>query len=141
MELQGKIFLELPSASGVSKLGNEWYKRTFVLETVDKYQRKAAFDVFNDTARGLQIKAGDLVTAHIDIESREYNGRWYTNVTAYKVEPVNEPQMPAQETMPTHEPEPLLPVSQPQSPQSPQSPQPPQPPQSNESDTDLPFGL
>lgn len=40
MEIKGKVILALPEQSGVSKNGNSWKKREYVLETFDNYPKK-----------------------------------------------------------------------------------------------------
>jgi hypothetical protein len=39
---------------------------------------------------------GTILNVHFEIESREFNGKWYTNLTALKVEIVGENQQPQQ---------------------------------------------
>ena len=50
MEIKGKIIVALPEMSGVSKSGNNWKKREYVLETQETYPRKVHFDFFGDRA-------------------------------------------------------------------------------------------
>jgi len=88
MEIQGKIILALPEVSGVSKSGNSWKKREYVLETHDTYPRKVFFNFFGERADQYPLNAGDEVTVSFDLESREFNGRWYTDVRAWKAEKV-----------------------------------------------------
>lgn len=85
MELTGKIILVLPPQSGVSKQGNAWQKQEYVLETLSSYPDKVKFDLFGDLVDKYQMLVGDTVTLDISIESREYNGRWYTDVHAHHV--------------------------------------------------------
>lgn len=87
MEIQGKIIAALPEVTGISKTtGNPWKKRDYVLETHDQYPRKVAFDLFGDKVDQYPLEVGEEVVVSFDIESREYNGRWYTNLRAWKVE-------------------------------------------------------
>ena len=86
MEIQGRIILALPEVSGVSKSGNSWKKREYVLETHDTYPKKVFFNFFGDRADQYPLNAGDEVTVSFDLESREFNGRWYTDVRAWKAE-------------------------------------------------------
>lgn len=83
MEIKGKITAILPLQTGTGK-SSEWKKQTAVLETSGDYPKKVAFDCFGDKIKPLKI--GDMVTVSFDIESREFNGKWYTNVNAWKVE-------------------------------------------------------
>lgn len=86
MEITGKIIQVLPEQSGVSKAGNPWKKRGYVLETIEQYPRKVFFIFFGDRADQYPLKEGDVKTISFDLESREYNERWYTDVRAWKAE-------------------------------------------------------
>lgn len=86
MELKGKIIQVLPQQSGVSKSGNAWKKQEYVLETLDSYPKKVKFDFFGDKVDQFPLEIGNTVTISYDIESREFNGRWYTEIHAYKAE-------------------------------------------------------
>ena len=87
MEITGKIIQKLEPVSGTSKAGNAWNKQEYVLETLDAYPRKVFFNFFGDRANQYPMEVGQLVTVSFDLESREFNGRWYTDVRAWKSEP------------------------------------------------------
>lgn len=97
MEIKGKIINVLPEISGVSKSGNSWKKREYVLETMDNFPKKVHFDLFGERADQYPLTAGEVVTLSFDIESREYNGRWYTSIRGWKVDKENA-AAPAQTT-------------------------------------------
>lgn len=86
MEVKGKIIAVLPERTGVSKAGNSWKTREYVLETIENYPRKVHFDFFGDKADQFPLNVGDVITLSFDIESREYNGRWYTSIRGWKAE-------------------------------------------------------
>ena len=87
MEIIGKIIAVLPPQSGVSQAGNAWKKQEYVLETEETYPKKVHFDFFGDRADQFNwIKIGDRIRLSFDIESREYNGRWYTSIRGWKAE-------------------------------------------------------
>ncbi|MDL2282805.1 DUF3127 domain-containing protein [Parabacteroides sp. OttesenSCG-928-G06] len=87
MEITGKIIAVLPEVGGVSKAGNEWKKQEYVLETQEQYPKKVCFQIFGaDRIAQANIQAGETVTVSFDIDSREYQGRWFTNINAWKVE-------------------------------------------------------
>lgn len=86
MEIKGKIILALPEMSGTSKAGNAWKKREYVLETQETYPRKVHFDFFGERADQYPLNVGDVVTLSFDIDSREYNGRWFTSIRGWKAE-------------------------------------------------------
>lgn len=87
MEITGKIILALPEMSGTSKAGNAWKKREYVLETQETYPRKVHFDFFGERADQYPLNVGDVIKLSFDIESREYNGRWFTSIRGWKSEP------------------------------------------------------
>ena len=84
MEIKGKIIEILPEKSGQSANG-EWRKQEYVLETQSNYPKKICFMAWGDKIGEFDLKQGDNVEVSIDLESREYNGRWYTDVKAWKV--------------------------------------------------------
>ena len=87
MEITGKLIQKLPVQSGVSSAGNNWSKAEFVIETIEQYPKKVCANLWGDRARALdQFQEGNLITVSFDLESREFNGRWYTDVKARKVE-------------------------------------------------------
>lgn len=92
--VDGIITNILPVQTGVGKSsGKEWHKQTAVLQTSEQYPKSIAFDMFNDRIIPLQV--GQAVHVQIAIESREYQGRWFTNVNAVSVEqaaPMGAPQ-------------------------------------------------
>ena len=86
MEPIGKIIQILPLQEGVSKAGNPWKKQEYILETLGtQYPRKVCFNLFGDNVDKFPMQVGQDVTVSIDIESREFNGRWYTDVRAWNV--------------------------------------------------------
>lgn len=88
MEITGKLIQKLPVQSGQRNDGTSWSKAEFVFETIDQYPKKICANLWGDRARALdQFQEGSLITVSFDLESREYNGRWYTDVKAWKVDP------------------------------------------------------
>lgn len=85
MELTGKIIEVLPEKSGTSARG-PWRKQEYVIEIPGDYPKKVCFMVWGDKIDELKIGDGEELTVHVDLESREYNGRWYTDVKAWRVE-------------------------------------------------------
>lgn len=90
MEIIGKIIVALPEMSGTSKMGNPWKKREYVLETIESFPKKVHFDFFGEKADQFPLNLGDTIKLSFDIESREYNGRWYTSIRGWKAEPATE---------------------------------------------------
>lgn len=89
MEAIGKIIQKLPAQSGVSKTGNSWSKQEYVLETQEAYPKKIFFSFFGDRANQFPLEVGQTVRLSFDIDSHEYNGRWFTNINGWKAEPVD----------------------------------------------------
>ena len=88
MEISGKIIAVLPQATGQGKNGM-WRSQDYVLETStsgEQYPRKVCFNLFNDKIDKYPLAIDDVVRVSFDIESREYNGRWYTSIKAWKIE-------------------------------------------------------
>ena len=88
MELSGKIIQLLPEKSGESARG-PWRKQEYILETESQYPKQVCFMAWSDKIDEFAIKKGENLVVSIDIESREYNGRWYTDVKAWKVARTN----------------------------------------------------
>ena len=84
MEITGKIIELLTEKSGQSANG-QWRKQEYVLQTEAEYPKKVCFMVWGDKIDQVNIKQGESLTVAVDLESREYNGRWYTDVKAWKV--------------------------------------------------------
>lgn len=87
MEITGKIIVKLPLQSGTAKAtGNPWTKQEYVLETIESYPKKVHFDFFGEKANQFPLEVGQVIKLSFDIESREYNGRWYTSIRGWKSE-------------------------------------------------------
>ena len=85
MEIVGKVEQILPLASGTGKNG-EWKKQDFILTTPGQYPKKICITLWGDKIDEARITVGEEIKAMIDVESREYNGKWYTDVKAWKIE-------------------------------------------------------
>ena len=87
MELSGKVIAVLEPRGGVSKTGNAWKVQEYVIETHDQYPRKMCFDVFGeDKINQFNIQVGEELTVHFDIDAREWQGRWFNSIRAWKVD-------------------------------------------------------
>lgn len=88
LEITGKLIAKLDMQSGTSKTGNNWQKQEFVIETLDQYPQKVCSNLWGDKTNQLnQFNIGDLVKVSFDLNSREFNGKWYTDVRAWRIEP------------------------------------------------------
>ena len=85
MEVSGKVINLAEIQTGTSAKG-DWTKQDFVIETEGDYPKKICINSFNNKVDLSAWKIGDVVTVSVNIESREYNGKWYTNVSAWKID-------------------------------------------------------
>ncbi|MGK7394212.1 MAG: DUF3127 domain-containing protein [Candidatus Cyclobacteriaceae bacterium M3_2C_046] len=85
MDISGKIVQILDLQTGKGRNG-EWKKQDFILETEDQFPKKICITLWQDKIDQFALQAGQKVKAFIDIESREFNGKWYTNVKAWNIE-------------------------------------------------------
>lgn len=84
MEITGRIIQILELTSGEGKNGT-WKKQSFILETEGQYPKKVCITLFGEKIEKNPITAGETITASIEVESREFNGRWYTDIKAWRI--------------------------------------------------------
>jgi len=89
MQITAKLVQLLPLQTGVSKNG-EWKKQDIIVETDGQYPKKICVAIWGDKIQSAQLKTGNKLTIDFDLESREFNGRWYTDVKAWKIETAND---------------------------------------------------
>lgn len=94
MELTGKVIAVLPANSGVSaRTGNPWMSQEYVIETHDQYPKKMCFRIFGeDRIKQFNIQSGEELTVSFDVDAHEYNGRWFNQISAWKVDRVSAQQ-------------------------------------------------
>ena len=87
MEITGKIIAVLPAQGGVSqRTGNPWNSQDYVIETHDQYPKRCCFRVFGEEKiNQFNIQLGEEMTVSFDIDSHEYQGRWFNDVRAWAV--------------------------------------------------------
>ncbi|MBO9657585.1 MAG: DUF3127 domain-containing protein [Chitinophagaceae bacterium] len=85
MELTAKLVQLLPLQTGNGKNG-EWKKQDIIVETSGQYPKKVCISIWGDKINTGVLQIGRSLNISFDVESREYNGRWYTDVKAWKVE-------------------------------------------------------
>lgn len=101
MEIKGKVVANLGVQNGTSKAGKNWAKATVVIEYGDQYPKKVALDNMKNADSFGALPVGTEGTFHIEVESREFNGRWYTSVNCWKWEATQ--QAPAQPSQPVQQ--------------------------------------
>jgi hypothetical protein len=84
MQLTANLVQILPVETGMGRNG-EWKKQSIILETDGQYPKKVCITAWGDKINAAQLQLGKRLTVDFDLESREYNGRWYTDVKAWKV--------------------------------------------------------
>ncbi len=82
-----KLDAVLAPKSGVSAKGSSWVAQEFIVETKEKYPKKIAMSLFGEEKVKLleNCLIGDELTVDFDIESKEYNGRWFTQCNAWRL--------------------------------------------------------
>lgn len=92
MEIHGVIIQKQEEpTTGVSKAGNEWKKQSIVVNTGGDYPQLLQVDFINDKCDQLnEFNTDSEVTVAINLKGREYNGKYYTNITGWKVSKYNE---------------------------------------------------
>jgi hypothetical protein len=85
MQLTAKLIQLLPIQTGSGKNG-EWKKQDIILETEGQYPKKICVSIWGDKINESQLIIGNNLKIEFDIESKEFNGRWYTDVKAWKIE-------------------------------------------------------
>ena len=85
MQLTGKLLQLLPLQTGAGKNG-EWKKQDIIVETAGQYPKKVCISIWGDKIDANKLRVGNILKLDFEIESREYNSRWYTDVKAWRVE-------------------------------------------------------
>lgn len=89
MELSGKIFKVLPKETGEGKNGS-WTKQSIVIETPhERYPKKVCVALWGDIVNNNTFVEGADISVEFDVESREYMGKWYTDVKAWRINKTN----------------------------------------------------
>ena len=86
LEISGKVFKVLTEQTGQGKNGN-WVKQDFVIETEEQYPKKVSFSAWGDKVDVVRkFRNGDRVKVAFNVESREFNERWYTDLKPWKID-------------------------------------------------------
>ena len=107
LAITGKLVKVLEVESGTSKAGKEWKKQSFVIDTGAQFNPEVCFSLFGeDKITMLQdINPGEEIEVSFNLSSREYNGRYYHNIDAWRInkaaaavvaEPTNESPFPSE---------------------------------------------
>ena len=86
MDISGKITKFLKEQTGNGRNGT-WVKLEFIIETNEQYPKSVCIAAWGDKVDEIRrFNPGDQVKLSVNIESREYNERWYTDVKVWKIE-------------------------------------------------------
>lgn len=83
MQFKARVIDRLPMQSGTSRSGNDWSKATLIVETITQYPKKVAISNMKRAAEFNSLPNGTVATFDVEMESREFNSRWYTDVTCW----------------------------------------------------------
>lgn len=102
MEIQGKVIAILEPQRFVSqKNGNEYVTTVFVIETQGQYPKKVAMKVMGeDKFKQMGIVMGGTYNVSFDVESREWQGKWFTECQAWRTQRVDGTQEQTQQSAP-----------------------------------------
>ena len=94
--MSGRVVVKLEPKSGQGKNGI-WRSQDFVIEeTTGNYPKKGVFNVYGDKVDLIaNLKVGDSVTVHFNIDASEWNGKWFPKLGAWKIENGGVGQQPA----------------------------------------------
>ena len=93
MEIKGTVILKTGLETGTTKTGNSYKKQFILIETQETYPKKVYIQFWGDKTDALSnVYVGAIVTVSISIESREFNGKYYTDVSGWKVNMESAPQ-------------------------------------------------
>ena len=108
MEIQGKVVRLGNLTEGTSARG-AWRKQELIIETIEQYPKQVCLICWGDrVAEAQNFAQGQIITAHINIESREFNGKWYTDIKPWKFEMEEaEQQQDIYQQQETYQPQPM----------------------------------
>lgn len=84
MDISGKVIKILPLQSGEGKNGR-WQKQEFVIEVPGQFPKKVCLSLWGEKVTQFPLTEGQQLTLSFDLESREFNNRWYTEARVWKV--------------------------------------------------------
>ena len=88
--IEGRLIQVLTAQEGQSTRG-AWKKQDFVIETSEQYPKKVCISCWNEKTDELsKFQLNDNLKVSVNIESREYNSKWYTDVKAWRIDQLND---------------------------------------------------
>ena len=104
MNIKGTVLAVLAPQSGEGKNGT-WIKRSYVIEMPGEFPKKVSVSIWGD--KFPILKDGESVDCSVEVESKEYNGKWYTEVKCWKVDIISKVATPVATKAPTKKAEPV----------------------------------
>lgn len=85
--IKGTLLKVLDVETGTTQAGKEWNKRAFVVKTDDKFPKEVCFTLFGEKTTLIDShQSGSVLEVHFNLSSREYNGKYYHNIDAWKID-------------------------------------------------------
>jgi hypothetical protein len=84
MQITGKLVQVLPEVKGNGKNGT-WIKKDIIITTDDRYPKNICISIWGEKINISNFKVGDVLTIDADIESKEYNSKWFTEIKAWRI--------------------------------------------------------
>ena len=86
LDIVGKLLQKLDTQSGDGAFGS-WKRQDAIIETIEQYPKKICISFWNEKINELdKIALGATITASVNVESRENNGKWFTSVRVWKLQ-------------------------------------------------------
>ena len=104
MDITGTVIAILPEQRFNGKNG-EVVKNQFVIEHGGQYKKKAVFGVLGEhRLKQMNVVQGADVQVSFDVDAREWNGKWFGELLAWRVQNVNGQQQEQQSAVPNAKP-------------------------------------
>jgi len=101
MKITGKLVKILELQKGVSKAGKQWQKQSFVLDTGAEFNNQICIDTFGEKIEQIQnLKNGAEIEVKLNVSSKEYNGRYYHNISAWEISLIDSVKVEESDNMP-----------------------------------------
>lgn len=85
LNVTGRVLQILPLQQGTSKAGKPWKSLVFVLETGGQYPKKVPIKLFGESVDKFPLQVGQEVTASLDLDGREWEGKWFPEIKAWNI--------------------------------------------------------
>jgi hypothetical protein len=86
MRIQGELYQILEYKDGEGKKG-KWMKQSFVVKTFDQFPKHLAITCWGQDVEFIQsLTIYDRIELDIEVSSREYQSRWYNDITGSNFE-------------------------------------------------------